>query len=184
MTTLMLQNKSCVQAKNIFMLKKIIYIYIFKHNSFCFVQAFVTDEQCQRVEINSLHDEENQSMVAVDITTENTSTAVPEQLNPISSWPNLTIPRHGNTPSELQKAQNQIKEAFNTTKNVITKRTSDKEDDDEYDLFGKMLAKKIRKLPEHEREIFMYEIQGLYLSKLHNVNSSAHSDTSSTEIHQ
>jgi len=44
-----------------------------------------------------------------------------------------------------------MKEAFDMLRNAITKRASDKEDDDEYELFGKMLAKKIRKLPENER---------------------------------
>lgn len=74
-----------------------------------------------------------------------------------------------------------MKETFNILKNVINKRASDKEDDNEYDLFGKMLAKKIRKLPEHEREVFMYEIQGMYINKLRNVKSfSTHLNTSST----
>lgn len=97
----------------------------------------------------------------------------------MSSLPKQTVRRRG-APPELQEAGNQMKEAFNLLKNVISKRTSDK-DDDEYDLFGKMLAKKIRKLPEHEREVFMYEIEGMYINKLRNVNSfSTHSNTSST----
>lgn len=114
-----------------------------------------------------------------NITIENTSRIVPEQLNPIFSLPNQTVRRRG-APPELQEAGNKMKEAFNLLKIVISKRTSDK-DDDEYDLFGKMLTKKIRKLSEHEREIFMYEIAVMYINKLRNVNSfSTHSNTSST----
>lgn len=76
-----------------------------------------------------------------NITTENTRTEVPEQRSSTPSVSKPTIRRRG-TPPELQEAGNQMKEAFNMLKNVISKRVSDKEDDDEYDLFGKMLAKK------------------------------------------
>ncbi|XP_025424207.1 uncharacterized protein LOC112693382 isoform X2 [Sipha flava] len=126
--------------------------------------SFVTDGQSHREEISSVYDEENQSVVTVDRPnttkkiTENTSSAVLGQPNLTPSRPKPTIQRH-DSPPELQETGNQIKEAFKMLINVITKRTSDKEDD-EYDLFGKMLAKKIRKLPEHEREVFMYEIEG------------------------
>ncbi|CAI6373792.1 unnamed protein product [Macrosiphum euphorbiae] len=58
-----------------------------------------------------------------------------------------------------------MKEAFSLLRNVITKRNIDKEDD-EYDLFSKMMVKRIRKLPEHEREEFMHEVEGLYFNKL------------------
>lgn len=76
-----------------------------------------------------------------------------------------------------------MKETFDMLKSAITKRASAKEDDDEYDLFGKMLAKKIRKLPENEREVFMYEIEGMYINKLRNMNSfSPHSNVSSTAV--
>lgn len=111
--------------------------------------------------------------------TENISTVVPEQSNSAPSRPKPTIRRH-DSPPELEETGNQMKEAFKMLINGITKRTSDKEDD-EYDLFGKMLAKKIRKLPEHEREVFMYEVEGLYFNKLRKVNS-AQSNNSSTEI--
>lgn len=129
------------------------------------------------MEICSAYDEETQSVIIWDranitenVTTENTSIIVPEQPNPTPSRPKPTVRRRGNPP-ELQEAGNQMKEAFKMFKNVITKRASDKEEDDEYDLFGKMLVKKIRKLPEHEREVFMYEIDGMYINKLRNINS-------------
>lgn len=103
------------------------------------------------MQIGSEDYEENQSVGTEDraniienIITENTTntnTIIPEQPNPTTSRPNPTIRRRG-APLELQEAGNQMKEAFDMLKNAITKRASDKEDDDEYDLFGKMLAKK------------------------------------------
>ncbi|VVC41784.1 Hypothetical protein CINCED_3A019554 [Cinara cedri] len=124
--------------------------------------------------------EQNQS-VKTENTTESTNTIVPEQPNQTPSRPNPTNKRRF-TPPELQKVVNQMKEEFNMIKNVTTKRGSDKEDDEEYDLLGKLLAKKIRKLPEREREEFLYEIQGVYINKLCNANSfSTHSNASSTE---
>jgi len=102
--------------------------------------------------------------------TENASTVVPEQPHITPSRPTPTIRRRG-APPELQEAGNQMKEAFSLLRNVITKRNSEKEDD-EYDLFGKMMVKRIRKLPEHEREEFMHEVESLYFNKLRNAYST------------
>lgn len=112
--------------------------------------------------------------------TENASTVVPEQPHITPSRLTPTIRRRG-TPPKLQEAGNQMKEAyFSLLRNVITNRNSEKEDD-EYDLFGKMMVKRIRKLPEHGREEFMHKVESLYFNKLRNAYS-AHSNTSSTEI--
>lgn len=62
-----------------------------------------------------------------------------------------------------------MKEAFDTLKNVLTKRVHENEED-EYDLFAKMLAKKLRKLPEQERELFMYEIDGMFINRMRRSN--------------
>lgn len=145
----------------------------------CFVQSFVADEQSQLKEISSVCVKENNSVdraSTTENTTENTSKAVPEKPNPTPSGPTPTI-RRRRIPPELLEAENQMKETFSMLKNVITKKTNDKEDD-EYDLFGKMLAKKIRKLPEHEREVFMYEVEGLYFNKVRRVKFSNSSEGS------
>lgn len=48
-------------------------------------------------------------------------------------------------------------------------------EDDEFDLFGKMLAKKLRKLPEKEAEKFMYKIDEMFIDRYRRVNE--HSQT-------
>ncbi|XP_077297883.1 uncharacterized protein LOC143919440 [Arctopsyche grandis] len=69
--------------------------------------------------------------------------------------------------SELQEATKEMKEAFGILKNVLNKRSNE---DDECDLFTKLLAKKLKKLPNHERELFMYEIDGLFIKRSNQVN--------------
>lgn len=54
-----------------------------------------------------------------------------------------------------------MKRAFNTLESVLSK----KHEEDEYDLYGRILANKIRKLPENERELFMYDIDGMFVQR-------------------
>lgn len=75
-------------------------------------------------------------------------TIVPEQINSVHLRLTPTV-RLRSTSHEHKAAGNQMKEAFNMLKNVLTKRPSNKK----CDLFGKMMAKKLRKLPEHERDV-------------------------------
>lgn len=51
-----------------------------------------------------------------------------------------------------------MKRAFVTLENCINNR----KEEDEYDHYAKILATKIRRVPENEREIFMHEVDGLY----------------------
>ncbi|VVC38403.1 Hypothetical protein CINCED_3A007896 [Cinara cedri] len=44
--------------------------------------------------------------------------------------------------------------------------------DDEFDLFGKMLIKKLRKLPVKEGEEFMYKIDEMFIERYHNNKQS------------
>ncbi|XP_028177808.1 uncharacterized protein LOC114365429 [Ostrinia furnacalis] len=66
---------------------------------------------------------------------------------------------------DFQIASRQMTEAFNNL-NKIIKSTQGKTDpattEDEYDVFGKFIAKKLRKLPEHEREDLMCDIHALF----------------------
>lgn len=70
--------------------------------------------------------------------------------------------RRGQIPPELQEAGHQMKESFSILKNVINKKQIE---EDECDLYGKLLAKKLRKLSEDERQNFMYEIDGMYIQR-------------------
>lgn len=69
-----------------------------------------------------------------------------------------------------------MKEAFNTLSSVLSKRSLDAVDkEDECDLYGKLLSKKLKRLPEGEREEVMYEIDGLLLQKIRsrNINNNS-----------
>lgn len=76
-----------------------------------------------------------------------------------------TSRRRGNP--EVEEAWRQMKRAFNTLESVLNK----KHEDDEYDLYGRILAHKLRKLPENERELFMYDIDGMFVQRYHRLNN-------------
>lgn len=71
-----------------------------------------------------------------------------------------------------------MKRAFSTLENCINNR----KEEDEYDYYAKILAKKIRKLPENEREVFMYEVDGLYIKFLRRSNNQSSTSRSTTPI--
>lgn len=78
--------------------------------------------------------------------------------------------RRRQNPPELQEAGNQMREAFTMLQNVVAKKTKvNEKEEDECDLYGKILAKKLKKLPEEERELVMYEIDGLLLNRRRNL---------------
>lgn len=59
-----------------------------------------------------------------------------------------------------------MKNAFSSLNNLLKIRKPEEEDD--CDLYGKMLAKKLRRLPEEERQTFMYEIDGMFIRRYRN----------------
>lgn len=63
-----------------------------------------------------------------------------------------TVRRRINPP-ELQEAGNQMKEDFHMLNSVISKR--EHKEENECDLFGKMLAKKLRNLPHQEQILYV-----------------------------
>lgn len=62
-----------------------------------------------------------------------------------------------------------MKKAFSTLESCINNR----KEEDECDLYAKIFAKKLRKLPECEREIFMYEIDGMFINRLRHCNNQS-----------
>ncbi|KAJ8915431.1 hypothetical protein NQ315_003192 [Exocentrus adspersus] len=86
-----------------------------------------------------------------------------------------TVRRRSNPP-ELVKAGRQMKEAFNMLHDVVNKKTI--QEDDECDLFAKILAKRLRKLPENERQVMMYDIDGLFVNNIHQLNRLPPSNSS------
>jgi hypothetical protein len=76
-----------------------------------------------------------------------------------------TIRRRRNPP-ELQHAENQMSQAFNMLQNAVSNKRATNEVD-ECDLFGQVIAKKLRKLSADERDLMMYDIQGMFIRRRH-----------------
>ncbi|CAH1962081.1 unnamed protein product [Acanthoscelides obtectus] len=77
--------------------------------------------------------------------------------------------RRRQVPTELLQAESEMKEAFSWVKNVVS-RNDEKED--ECDLYGRMLAKKLRKIPEFQREYLMHDINEMVLRAMHPAHGS------------
>lgn len=79
----------------------------------------------------------------------------------------------------LDDAQKKINETFETLNHVLKQK---KEDEDECDVYAKLLAKKLRKYPERMRDQLMYKIDGFLLDNPYpdQQPSSAYSYYSST----
>lgn len=82
------------------------------------------------------------------------------QQNPIVPTPK----RRAMNPPELQEAGRQMNTALTTLNKVLVNKENPKEED-ECDLFCKMLAKQIKGYPKLEREEIMYEIHGVMMNK-------------------
>lgn len=81
---------------------------------------------------------------------------------------------------EVPDAKRQMKDVFSLLNGIIAERASVKEDD-EYDLYGKLIAKRIRKLPEHERDFIMHDIDGIFIKRHHKYLSSVLSSSEMRE---
>lgn len=116
--------------------------------------------------------------------TQTSSTSVtPTPQRPSSSKRNLQSQRRNVANPELQEAGKQMKEAFSVLSNVLSTRSDRMEcKEDECDLYGKLLAQKLRKLPEREREEVMYEIDGLMLQKSRSRNTNVWSASSPSPV--
>ena len=102
---------------------------------------------------------------------------------------------NGNSPSQtrfhrsnLPKQQNvavQMKQTFDT-RNVFSRK---REGEDECDLFGRLVAKKLKRIPEDEREDLMYEIGGFFHERFGRLSRSSSAEyvvsfLSSSSVHK
>nr|XP_022911147.1 uncharacterized protein LOC111422150 [Onthophagus taurus] len=94
-----------------------------------------------------------------------------------------TIRRRADPP-ELQDAAKQMKTAFDTLHSVINKKG---ESEDKCAVFGKLVAEKLKKLSEDDKEDIMFEIQQIFhnrnVQRPYSVNSSSSSLTSPFSVH-
>lgn len=90
--------------------------------------------------------------------------------SPMASTSQQQHPRRRTKSSEflINEASKQMKDTFDTLNCILKDRGSE---EDECDLYCKLLAKKLRGLPENDRALFMYEIDGMFINRLRNVSS-------------
>ncbi|KAL3283595.1 hypothetical protein HHI36_006733 [Cryptolaemus montrouzieri] len=86
-------------------------------------------------------------------------------------------------PPELREAEIKMKEAFSMLKEVV--RDGQQKEDDECELYGKMLAKKLRRFDDIDRQIIMHRIDGMIIDALTRPNMSSQPQTTaySNESH-
>lgn len=90
--------------------------------------------------------------------------------------------RRCNNPAELKEVNTEMKKAFTTLNNVLDNKQKKEQNEDECDLYGKLLAKKLRQYSETERDELMYEIDGLLLKKRKATNRLYASVSSPSQI--
>ncbi|RVE49703.1 hypothetical protein evm_005678 [Chilo suppressalis] len=123
-----------------------------------------TEEKTQPV----LYEEASASNVqASDIPPEAKNDVVPPtpQKNPIGP----VQKRRATNPSELHEASKKMSTAFTALNSALSSKERGKEED-ECDLYCKMLAKQIKEYPKLEREEIMYELHGIMLNRRRRYN--------------
>ncbi|CAG9787176.1 unnamed protein product [Diatraea saccharalis] len=84
---------------------------------------------------------------------------------------NIKIPvqkRRSVKPPELEKADKEMSKAFNTLNQAILNKGQQNKIEDDCDLYGRLLANKLRKYSDNERQEIMYDIDGLLLKRRRN----------------
>lgn len=87
-----------------------------------------------------------------------------ETIEEVPQQKRKVVKRQSSTPPEVQEASRQMKSAFSTLNTILNNKKNETED--ECDLFGKLLAKKLKKFSEIERQELMYEIDTMMINKL------------------
>ncbi|XP_045495297.1 uncharacterized protein LOC123701491 [Colias croceus] len=72
-----------------------------------------------------------------------------------------TQKRRSKNPPELSEASKEVANAFNTLNRVLDNKILD----DDCELYGKLLATKLRKFPQYEREEIMLEIDSMMIKR-------------------
>ncbi|XP_028140087.2 uncharacterized protein LOC114334246 [Diabrotica virgifera virgifera] len=127
------------------------------------MEAFLADVYTSASQINSEENEQSENA--------NTSQVLdndPDEVSPTPKRnPNIqSQKRRALNPPELQEASKNMSTAFTALNSVLANKEKRKEkEEDECDLFCKMLAKQIREFPKFEREEIMYELHGFMLNK-------------------
>lgn len=95
-----------------------------------------------------------------------------ETTHACSSQGETPVKRRRKNPPELQEAGSLLKQAISSLDVALAKKDVP---EDECDLYGKILAVKLKKLPELQRLQFMHEIDGMFLRYQPNLQTSTNS---------
>ncbi|KAM3966890.1 LOW QUALITY PROTEIN: uncharacterized protein ACR2FA_011772 [Aphomia sociella] len=100
------------------------------------------------------------------------SNLAPRQNKPQTSTPNAKVSNN----TGLIYVKKQVDDAMATLRNAA----DEKKDIDEYDLYGQLLAKKLRKLDEHQRDVAMHDIDNImFRAKMQSGTAQSRSYSSS-----
>ncbi|GBP28981.1 hypothetical protein EVAR_83881_1 [Eumeta japonica] len=107
----------------------------------------------------SLDDEDSSMSQNGNLENENPNATVNSEINiPV-------VRRRSRNPPELQEASNEMKRAFSSLNSVLSSKQQKIDSEDDCDLYGKLLAKRLRQFTDLEKQELMYEIDGLLLKK-------------------
>lgn len=84
-----------------------------------------------------------------------------------------------------ETAEKQMATAFEQLTNDIRQRRSEcrsAHEDDDCDLYAKLLAIKLRELPNDERKIIMYQIDGLFINRINQSSYARHTPSPQFQV--
>ncbi|KAJ8930397.1 hypothetical protein NQ314_016792 [Rhamnusium bicolor] len=128
-------------------------------------EGVVDDEVCRDGESSTsvMQTDNNRSEA------ENSTPSASSENSNLSSNSKQVHKRRARNPPELQEASKHMTTAFTTLNNLLQTTKNQNEDnnknEDECDLFCKLMAKKLREYSKAEQEDIMYEIHGLMINK-------------------
>ncbi|CAG9574109.1 unnamed protein product [Danaus chrysippus] len=85
---------------------------------------------------------------------------------PLNTEVTMTTARKQQNPSELEQVKNQMDKAF---KIIETASQRQLDDDDECNIFGKLISKKLRRLPVDKRDLMMRRINNMIYEEIINM---------------
>ncbi|XP_048006247.1 uncharacterized protein LOC125241694 [Leguminivora glycinivorella] len=135
------------------------------------INSYVEENEAQDSPLSPAHTEKNtNSATEIGCSAESSnSTPAIKTKSKDTALPQLK--RRSKNPLELSEANREMKNAFNTLNKALEKNTRHEEDD--CDLYGKLLAAKLRKFPDNEREDIMLEIDSMVMKRRRNIQTVA-----------
>ncbi|XP_013167552.1 PREDICTED: uncharacterized protein LOC106117692 [Papilio xuthus] len=140
-----------------------------------------TSQMQQQLFNNPTHAPSHQQLVTeTNIGTRSNS----NESNTVSRYSTKTFPQANAKPKKANSNIVFVKKDFKEEPQDLEKAIEIK-NFDEYDLYGQLLAKKLRKLEEHQRDVAMHEIDNImFKAKMQGSTSQTQSFTSTSPVHR